>query len=131
MTAMLGSVRGFLASRILLSRRSPHFLMAKTHPPSTDTSLPPSDESQKLAIVRRLRRIEGQVRGIEQMVEKDRETSEILTQVNAATAGLRAVARESLRRHLRRRMLAVDVADGQGLGREVEALLDDYHRQIR
>jgi CsoR family transcriptional regulator, copper-sensing transcriptional repressor len=49
---------------------------------------------------KRLRRIEGQVRGIAQMVDDDRYCIDILTQVGAATKALQAVALELLGDHL-------------------------------
>jgi DNA-binding FrmR family transcriptional regulator len=49
----------------------------------------------------RLRRIEGQVRGIQRMVESDQYCIDILTQVNSATAALRAVGMGLLDEHVR------------------------------
>jgi len=49
----------------------------------------------------RLRRIEGQVRGIQKMVEDDRYCADILTQVSSVHEALRAVARELMRNHLK------------------------------
>ena len=49
---------------------------------------------------RRLRRVEGQVRGISQMVDDDRYCIDILTQISAATKALQAVAVELLGDHL-------------------------------
>jgi DNA-binding FrmR family transcriptional regulator len=49
-------------------------------------------ERQKKDVLMRLRRIEGQLRGIQRMVEKDVSCPEILTQVVAATAALKKVA---------------------------------------
>ena len=54
----------------------------------------------KDAYRKRLRRIEGQVRGIEAMVEDDRYCIDILTQVSAVTKALQAVALELLNEHL-------------------------------
>jgi CsoR family transcriptional regulator, copper-sensing transcriptional repressor len=54
----------------------------------------------KLAVQRRLERIEGQVRGISRMVDDDRYCIEILTQIAAATKALQAVAVELLGDHL-------------------------------
>lgn len=65
------------------------------------------------------------------MVDNGREATDVLTQVNAATAGLRAVARESLRRHVRQRLEELDPEANSRLGSVVEELLDDYHRQLR
>lgn len=52
-------------------------------------------------IISRLHRIEGQVRGIERMVEQDRYCIEVLTQVTAASRALRAVALALLEDHIR------------------------------
>jgi DNA-binding FrmR family transcriptional regulator len=54
----------------------------------------------KEAIQRRLRKVEGQVRGLERMVDEDRYCIEILEQVSAATKALQAVALELLDEHL-------------------------------
>jgi len=50
--------------------------------------------------LRRLRRIEGQVRGLQRMVEEDKYCIDILTQVSAATKALQAVALGLLEEHL-------------------------------
>ena len=49
----------------------------------------------------RLRRIEGQVRGLQKMVEEERYCADVLTQVAAVHEALRAVSRELLRNHLK------------------------------
>jgi len=49
----------------------------------------------------RLRRIEGQVRGLQKMVEDDRYCADIMTQISSVQEALRAVGRELLRNHLR------------------------------
>ena len=49
------------------------------------------DEKQKIKVGARLKRIEGQVRGIERMVEEDRYCMDILTQTRSIVAALRAV----------------------------------------
>jgi len=51
------------------------------------------------AVLRRLRRIEGQVRGIERMVEEDRYCIDVVTQVTAVQAALDKVALELLTDH--------------------------------
>jgi DNA-binding FrmR family transcriptional regulator len=56
--------------------------------------------SNKTALNRRLRRIEGQVRGLERMVEEDAYCIEVLTQISAVTRALQAVALELLGDHL-------------------------------
>jgi len=54
----------------------------------------------KEVIQRRLRKVEGQIRGIQRMVDEDRYCIEILGQVSAATNALQAVALELLDDHL-------------------------------
>jgi CsoR family transcriptional regulator, copper-sensing transcriptional repressor len=49
----------------------------------------------------RLRRIEGQVRGVQGMVAEDRYCADILTQISSVQEALRAVSRELMRNHLR------------------------------
>jgi DNA-binding FrmR family transcriptional regulator len=55
----------------------------------------------KDAYLKRLRRIEGQVRGIAKMIETDQYCIDVLTQVSAATKALEAVALGLLDEHLR------------------------------
>ena len=50
---------------------------------------------------RRLRRIEGQIRGLEKMVEDDRYCIDVLTQISSATRALQGVAMSLLDDHLR------------------------------
>ena len=52
------------------------------------------------AHLKRLRRIEGQVRGIQRMVEEDKYCIDILTQVSAATKALQSFSLELLEEHL-------------------------------
>jgi len=54
----------------------------------------------KEAVLKRLGRIEGQVRGLTRMVENDTYCVDVLTQVSAATRALQAVALELLGTHL-------------------------------
>jgi DNA-binding FrmR family transcriptional regulator len=54
----------------------------------------------KEAIQKRLRRIEGQVRGLQRMVEEDRYCIDILEQVSAVTRALQSMALELLDGHL-------------------------------
>jgi DNA-binding FrmR family transcriptional regulator len=54
----------------------------------------------KASNLRRLRRIEGQVRGLQRMVDEDRYCADILTQISSTQEALRAVARALMRNHL-------------------------------
>jgi DNA-binding FrmR family transcriptional regulator len=59
------------------------------------------DASGKARNLARLKRIEGQLRGIQKMVEEDRYCADILTQISAAHEALRGVGRELLKNHLK------------------------------
>ena len=58
------------------------------------------DEEAQTAYLNRLRRIEGQIRGLEKMIEDDKYCIDILTQVSAATRALQSVALGLLEDHL-------------------------------
>ncbi len=58
------------------------------------------DPERKRRNLNRLRRIEGQVRGLQRMVEEDRYCADVLTQLSSVQEALRAVGRELMRNHL-------------------------------
>lgn len=51
--------------------------------------------------LKRLRRIEGQVRGLQRMVEEERYCADVLTQISSVHEALRSVGRELVRNHLK------------------------------
>jgi DNA-binding FrmR family transcriptional regulator len=55
----------------------------------------------KAANLRRLRRIEGQVRGLQKMIEEDRYCADVMTQIASVHEALRGVGRELMRNHLK------------------------------
>jgi DNA-binding FrmR family transcriptional regulator len=59
------------------------------------------DADIKDANLKRLRRIEGQVRGLQKMVEEDRYCPDIITQIASVQEALRGVGRQLLRNHLK------------------------------
>ena len=59
------------------------------------------DPEIKASTLRRLRRIEGQVRGLHKMVEEERYCGEIIMQVASVQEALRGVARALMRNHLK------------------------------
>lgn len=59
------------------------------------------DPAIKERNLKRLRRIEGQVRGLQKMVDEDRYCADILTQISSVHEALRAVGRELMRNHLK------------------------------
>ena len=59
------------------------------------------DEALKARNLARLRRIEGQVRGLQKMIVEDRYCTDVLTQIASVHEALRGVGRELMRHHLR------------------------------
>ena len=69
-------------------------------------------EKERAAILNRLRRVEGQVRGIEKMIENDAYCTDVITQVSAVAAALNAVNRELIYKHIRT-CVAADLRQGK------------------
>lgn len=59
------------------------------------------DPAIKDANLKRLRRIEGQIRGLQKMVEEDRYCADVMTQISSVQEALRAVGHALMRNHLR------------------------------
>jgi DNA-binding FrmR family transcriptional regulator len=73
----------------------------------------PGYSEHKAAHLKRLRRIEGQVRGLQRMVESDAYCIDVLTQVSAATKALESVALLLLEEHLGHCVTAAIHAGGE------------------
>lgn len=56
---------------------------------------------EKDAIIKRLRRVEGQIKGIQKMVDEEKFCGDILTQISAARAALNSVGGLILERHMK------------------------------
>lgn len=67
----------------------------------TDRHAAGVDPQIKESNLKRLRRIEGQVRGLQKMVEEDRYCPDILVQISSVQEALRSVGRELMRNHLK------------------------------
>ena len=84
------------------------------------------------ALGKRLRRIEGQVRGIEKMVEDDRYCMDLLTQIGAVSKALESVALEVLDEHVRHCVTdALASGDKQAAAEKSEELLSAVQRFAR
>jgi CsoR family transcriptional regulator, copper-sensing transcriptional repressor len=96
--------------------------MSRIHPESRGYS------ADKEAVLKRLRRIEGQVRGVERMVEEDRYCIDVVTQVTAIEAALEKVALELLRDHAQHCVIG-----GEGAGRDerTDELMGAVRRLMR
>jgi DNA-binding FrmR family transcriptional regulator len=89
------------------------------------------DQPIKAANLRRLRRIEGQIRGLQRMVEEDRYCPDIIAQVASAQEALRGVGRQLLRNHLKHCATAA-IKKGPGeADATYDELLDLVYRHLR
>jgi DNA-binding FrmR family transcriptional regulator len=87
---------------------------------------------EKKALVKRLHRIEGQVRGIERMVEDERYCIDILTQIAAATTALESVAFRILDEHVNHCVAgALESGDAEVAAEKSRELLEAVHRFSR
>ena len=90
------------------------------------------DPAIKAANLKRLRRIEGQIRGLEKMVVDDRYCADILVQLSSVQEALRAVGRELMRNHLRHcahdAMAKGDKAQANAMHDELLELMYKYIR---
>ena len=82
------------------------------------------------ALLKRLRRIEGQIRGLQRMVEADAYCIDILTQISAATRALEAVALQLLDEHLRHCVAEASAAAAAG-GPDVHDKIAEASEAIR
>lgn len=89
------------------------------------------DPGIKAANIRRLKRIEGQVRGLQKMVEEDRYCPDIIMQVASVQEALRGVARLLLRNHLKHCATAAIEQGPEQADQTYDELLDLVYRHLR
>jgi DNA-binding FrmR family transcriptional regulator len=85
----------------------------------------------KEAYLKRLRRIEGQIRGLARMVDGDEYCIDILTQVAAATKALQAVSIGLLKQHLHHCVADAIAAGGEEADLKVEEATEAIARLVR
>jgi DNA-binding FrmR family transcriptional regulator len=99
---------------------------------TTDTTPVRGYTKDKDALINRLHRIEGQVRGVERMVEDDRYCIDVLTQIAAVNTALESLAFQILDEHVRHcvagALASGDVQDAQV---KTEELLEAVQRFAR
>jgi CsoR family transcriptional regulator, copper-sensing transcriptional repressor len=91
----------------------------------------PGYSDNKDAYLKRLRRVEGQVRGIAKMVEDDKYCIDILTQVSAATKALQSVALGLLEDHMGSCVVDAARAGGPDADAKVKEAADAIARLVR
>jgi DNA-binding FrmR family transcriptional regulator len=85
----------------------------------------------KASYQRRLRRIEGQVRGLQRMIDEDKYCIDILTQVAAATKALQSVALGLLEEHLSHCVTQTMAEGGDGAADKIREASDAIARLVR
>lgn len=88
-------------------------------------------EARKGEVVRRLRRIEGQVRGLERMVEDDTYCIDVLTQISAATRALQSTALVLLGDHLSHCVRDAVADGGPALDEKISEASEAIGRLVR
>src|SRR3954463_1753614 len=91
----------------------------------------PGYESSKDDVLKRLRRIEGQARGLQRMVDEDQYCIDILTQVSAMTKALQAVALGLLDDHLAHCVAGAVAGGGDTAAEKVREASDAIARLVR
>jgi DNA-binding FrmR family transcriptional regulator len=90
------------------------------------------DDDLKRRNLTRLRRIEGQVRGLQKMVEEDRYCADIMTQIASVHEALRAVSRELMRNHLKHcATSAIRSGDADSADAMYDELIELMFRHVR
>lgn len=81
--------------------------------------------------LKRLRRIEGQVRGLQRMVDEDRYCPDILTQISSVYEALRGVSRELVRNHLKHCATAAIRKGNSDAEAMYDELVDMMYKHVR
>lgn len=80
-------------------------------------------------LLTRLRRIEGQIRGLQRMLEEDRYCIDVLTQISSATRALQGVAVNLLDEHVRH-CVRDAITEGADADDKVDEALEVIHRLV-
>lgn len=86
--------------------------------------------SDKAKILSRLRRIEGQVRGVERMVENDQYCVDVLTQMSSIISALRATGLLVLEDHIRGCVVNADKDDQEAVLDELNGAIERFVRSV-
>jgi CsoR family transcriptional regulator, copper-sensing transcriptional repressor len=89
------------------------------------------DPDIKARNVKRLRRIEGQIRGLQKMVDDDRYCADIMMQISSVHEALRSVGRELMRNHLKHCASSAIASGSDKADAMYDELLDLMYRHVR
>jgi DNA-binding FrmR family transcriptional regulator len=94
-------------------------------------SSPPGYADHKATHIKRLRRVEGQIRGLQRMVEEDKYCIDVLTQVAAATKALQSFSLELLDEHISHCVVEAAQQGGAEAEEKVSEVSDAIARLVR
>lgn len=89
------------------------------------------DPDIKASNLKRLRRIEGQVRGLQKMITEDRYCADVMTQIASVHEALRSVGQELMRNHLRHCATSAIRAGNGDAEAMYDELIDMMYRHAR
>jgi DNA-binding FrmR family transcriptional regulator len=88
------------------------------------------DPEIKSRNLKRLRRIEGQVRGLQKMIEEDRYCADILTQISSVHQALRSVGKELVRNHLKHCGSAAIMSGGKAAEEMYDEVVEMMYKHV-
>ncbi len=98
---------------------------------TADPPSAPGYSGHKANQLARLRKIEGQVRGVTRMVDEDRYCIDVLTQISAVTRALQEVALGLIDDHVRHCVIDATRTDSVGGNAKLDELADALRRALR
>jgi DNA-binding FrmR family transcriptional regulator len=109
-----------------------HALCGCTVSADSDRKAVAVDPDIKRSNLQRLRRIEGQVRGLQKMIDEDRYCADIVVQISSVQEALRGVGRALMRNHLEHcASAAIRSGDQQQASQQYEELLELIFKHLR
>jgi DNA-binding FrmR family transcriptional regulator len=114
-------------------------MTSHSHTAACACAVGPDDERKAVGVdpdiksrnLTRLRRIEGQVRGLQKMVEDDRYCADVLTQISSVHEALRSVAKELMRNHLKHCAASAIRAGNDEADAMYDELVELMHKHMR
>lgn len=89
----------------------------------------PRTDEEKNQVMKRLKRIEGQVRGIQKMIEEDRYCLDVLIQVTAANNALKKVGLQLMERHMSHCVSkAIQSGNGEDAIKELVKVVEQFNK---
>ncbi|MFO0396248.1 MAG: metal-sensitive transcriptional regulator [Gemmatimonadota bacterium] len=88
-----------------------------------------ASEARREANLVRLRRIEGQVRGLQKMIEEDRWCADVVAQITSVQEALRGVAKELLRHHLEHCVASTATSSAEARAAVLDEVVDVFYRK--